>query len=620
MNLNKNWFYYLSISIATIGLLYIMVCGFISLGDGQEYPYFPKGLLIIGIFVLWMLVSMITRVGAKLKLSNHIQLNPKHLKFTELVFVILILISAVVIRIIVIAKLPMAPESDYKTYYEIAVLLKNGFIQTEGKGYCNYIAMFPHVMGYCFILKTLFSIVGTSVTAGLFLNVFFSVATVFFIYKIARKLGGRLAGLIALVLSAFWPSQVLYISILSAEYSFTFLLFLCIWVFVSLVKDYDGNTEKAAVGVFVHLLLGVLLALAAAIRPMAMILLVAILIVLIPQKMKIPPMPRNDIPLTVRMMEKGWIRCILMIIPYMIISNVITTNIELTVNKTLPSASTSFGYNLLVGLNTESTGGWNEEDSTLLYSSMESTGSASQAHITCRDLAFQRIINNPKGIFNLFINKYELLWGNDDYGATWNIAFLDEQGNLTKERSDFLYAIRDWNDIIYIITVFFALIALIYLRKEKGNFVYVLVLLYLGTVVMHLLVESQNRYHYFILEVFIILAGMAVQYMYNDAKKEKIHNKKEKDLEMREKERENEIIEVYKKQELKLEELRKEVFANVFDMQTALLNGNITMTVSQAYEKKDKVNEFIIADRESAVTKEKKEAMREKEEVEGTYL
>jgi hypothetical protein len=614
MKLNKNWFYYLSITIATIGLLYIIVCGFVSLGDGQEYPYFPKGLLILGILGLWMLVSILTRFGAKVNLSNRIQINPKHLRIAEVVFVILILVSSIVIRIIAIEKLPMAPESDYKTYYEIAVLLQNGLIQTDGKGYCNYIAMFPHIMGYCFILKTLFSIVGTSVKAGLFLNVFFSVATVFFIYRIARKLGGGFAGLVALVLSAFWPSQVLYISILSAEYSFTFMLFLCIWVFVSLVKDYDGNTEKSSFGVFVHLLLGVLLALAAAIRPMAMILMMAIMIVLLPQKMKLPTELRNNIPLTVRMMEKGWIRCVLIIIPYMIISNVITTNIELIVNKTLPSASTSFGYNLLVGLNTESVGGWNKEDASLLYSSMDTTGSASQAHITCRDLAFQRIIKNPKGIFNLFINKYELLWGNDDYGATWNIAFLDEQGNLTKERSDFLYAIRDFNDIIYIITVFFALIALIYLRKEKGNFVYILVLLYLGTVVMHLFVESQNRYHYFVLEVFFILAGMAVQFMYEDAKKEMVHNKKEMEIVTREQERENDILEVYKKQELKIEELRKEVFSNLFDMQTAILNGNITMTISQAYDQNEKDDDYSIADRQSAVTHEEKEVINQKEE------
>ncbi|MFA9378054.1 MAG: ArnT family glycosyltransferase [Lachnotalea sp.] len=613
MNLKKNLFYHLSMAIATIGLLYILVCGFMSLGEGQEYPYLPKGLLLISILAIWMIVSVITAIIAKIELAKSTYISSKFLKYAEIAFVILILAAAAAIRVIVIAKLPMQPASDYKTYYEIAQLLKAGTIQKAGKGYCNYIAMFPHVMGYCYILKTMFKIVGTSVTAGQYLNVFFSTATVFFTYKIGRKLGGKTAGIISLILSAFWPSQVLYINMLSAESSFTFFLFLSIWVFVSLVKDYEGNTKSAGKGIAMHLLLGVLIALTAAIRPMAMILLIAIIITLLPQKMKLSLNHRNNIPLTLRILEKGWIRCILIILPYMIISNVITTNIEITVNKTLPSASTSFGYNLLVGLNTQSIGGWNEEDSQLLYSSMEETGSASQAHITCRDLAFQRIINNPKGIINLFIQKYELLWGNDDYGATWNLAFLDEQGNLTQERSDFLYTIRDVNNIIYMIVVFLGLISLLYLWKEKGNFVYVLVLLYLGTVVMHLLVESQNRYHYFILEVFMIMGGMGIQFMYNDAKKSVLHRGKQKDLELLEKEIQEQIVEAYDKQEIKIEELRKEAYSNVFDMQAAIQSGNVIMTVSQAYQEEQCNVGNIVGNIEAAATEQIEENLEEKE-------
>lgn len=607
MNLKKNWFYYLSISLAIIGLLYILVCGFISLGEGQEYPYIPKGMLLIGIFIVFLSLSIMTNFAAKLSLKQHSKINPRYVTYAEIGLVVLVLIAATVVRILVIANFPMKPESDYKTYFEIAVLLKEGVIQKDGKGYCDYIAMFPHVMGYSYILKTLFKVVGTSVLAGQYLNVFFSVMTVFFTYRIARKLGGRTAGIIGLVLSAFWPSQVLYITMLSAEYSFTFFLFLSIWVFLSVVKDYDKTTKNAGKGIFMHILLGLLIGLAAAIRPMALILLIAIILTILPQKMKLEAVHKNTIPLTLRMLEKGWIRCILIIIPYFILSNVITTNIELTVNKTLPSASTSFGYNLLVGLNTQSIGGWNDEDASLLYASMEQTGSASQAHITCRDLALQRIKSNPKGIFNLFIQKYELLWGNDDYGATWNIAFLDEQGNLTKDRSDFLYALRDANNILYMIVIFLALISLIYFWKTKGNFAYVLVLVYLGTVVMHLFVESQNRYHYFILQIFMIFASMCVPFLYEDAKKSLIQNNNQVKLEQLEAQAMQQAIEDYHIQENAMEELRKEAFSNVFNMKEALEKGNVIMTVSRAYQKEDEIQKVEVVEREVAVTAPKKE-------------
>lgn len=565
-------------SIAMIGLLYIMVCGLGNLGEGQEYPYIPKGLLLVGIFATWMIATLSTRFVAKVKIADNIHI--------EIAFIVLVLAGAVMVRIIVLHEFPMKPESDYKTYYEIAELLLKGTIQKEGKGYCNYVAMFPHVMGYCYILKTLFVFTGVSVAAGQYLNLVFSIGTIFLVYKIARKSGGKLAGFIALVLCAFWPSQVLYITMLSAEYSFTFFLFLCIWIFISLVKDYNGNTTKSVQGILLHLLLGVLIAITSAIRPMALVLLIAILIAIVPEKMKLPIMPHNNIPLTIRVLEKGWVRCLLILAPYMIISGVITTNIELTVDRTLPSASTSFGYNLLVGLNTDSKGGWNDEDAALLYASMEETGSASQAHITCRDLAFQRLVSNPKGMFNLFMTKYELLWGNDDYGATWNILFLEEQGNLTKERSDFLYKSREVNNIFYVIMTFFVLISLIYLWKTKGNYAYILVLLYLGTAAMHLFVESQNRYHYFILQIFMILAGMGVQFMYEDAQKQRVHNNKRELEKKAQQTAEDNIMAAYKREEKEIEALRAEAFSNVFDMQEALKNGNVIMTVSKAYEEK----------------------------------
>lgn len=602
MNLKKNWFYYLCISLAVIGLLYILVCGFSSLGEDQEYPYILKGTLLIAIFIVWIIMSMITSVAAKISLLKYACVNSKILTYIEIGFVIFILIAAAVVRILVIAHFPMQPESDYKTYYEIAILLKDGVIQKDGKGYCDYIAMFPHVMGYSYILKLLFSIVGTSVLAGQYLNVFFSVMTVFFIYRIAKKLGGRIAGMIGLVLSAFWPSQVLYITMLSAEYSFTFFLFLSVWIFISLVKDYDENTKKAGKGIVMHMLLGILIGLSAAIRPMALILLIAILITILPQKMKLPMRHKNNISLTLRMLEKGWVRSCLIIFPYLIVSNVITTNIEMTINQTLPSASSSFGYNLLVGTNTESDGGWNENDAQLLYSSMEQTKSASRTHIICRDLALQRIVTNPKGMINLLVKKYGALWGNDNYATEGNIFFLEPQGNLTKERSDFLNSVRDVNNILYMSIVFCALITLIYLWKGKGDFAYVLVLVYLGTVAMHLFVESQNRYHYFVLQIFMVLAGMSASLMYEDAKKTILQKGKQANLEQLETEEMKLAVQAYHVQENALEELRKEAFSNVFDMKAALENGNVIMTVSSAYNENNSVENVDGFDSEVAVT------------------
>lgn len=585
MACKKNWFYLFCISFSVIGFLYIFVSIITSLGAAQEYPYLLKGLLILGIFLGWILVQFLSKVVVRLGLSESLLKRKNLIQIEGLVIIGLL---AVVVRVWAINNFPITPTSDYKTYYEIADLLLKGTIQKDGKGYCEYIAMFPHVYGYCSILKTAFAIWGTSTAVGLNVNLFFSVATVFLTYDIGRRCGGKITGTIAMLLCAIWPSQVLYCSILSAEPSFTFLIFSCADLFLLITQKQRQEQEECFKAMAGYLFLGVLIAFAASVRPMAMILLIAIVICLVPQKNELPAKPLNDIPLLQRFLRWGWVRCILIFIPYLIVSNINTTNIELAIDKDLASGSTSFGYNLLVGLNTESAGGWNEEDKNLLYDTMEQTGSASQAHMACRDLAIQRLVNNPVGIFNLFINKYELLWGNDDYGSTWNIAFSNEQGNLTQWRSDFLYQMRDINNIVYAITIFFAMVGLIYLYKKKGNYLYIFVLLYLGTVAMHLLVESQNRYHYFVLQVFMLLAGFGIQSIYNDVKEESKKTQiKQQETEILEETKESQL-DTYQQAEDEIAAMRAEALANVFDMKSALENGNIVMTVSEAYSKDEK--------------------------------
>ena len=589
MSCRKNWFYSFCVAFSAIGLLYIIVCGFMSLGKGQEYPYFPKGLLILALFIVWMIVQFMAVVSARFHLSEKLSVRKTWVKILECVIVVGVMIAALCVRLYMINWISIPPKADYKTYFEIAELLHNGTLQKAGEGYCDYVAMFPHVLGYSYILSKLFDLVGVSVQAGLYLNVFFSMGTVLIVYRIGRKVGGRIAGIVALIGCAFWPSQIMYINILSAEYSFTFFLYACVWLFLSLVMDYGVETKHSIRGFVLHFVLGAMIAITAAIRPMALILLIAVILVLLPQKTKLPPGKNiNDVPLTVRAMNKGWVRIVLILIPYLIISTVISTNEELVVDRTLPSASASFGYNLLVGLNTESEGGWNQEDKDLLYNTMEETGSATQAHVTCRDLAFTRLLINPQGIFNLFILKYELLWGNDDYGATTNIMFLAEDNRLSEELENFLYSFRDWNDIIYVIFVFMSLIALIYMWKKAGSWSILLVLLYLGTVAMHLMVETQNRYHYFVIQAFIILAAMGFQYIFDDAKEQiKVKTQTQEEQAIVEQIEELETKQMAMLEEKKVE-IQKEVMANVFDMRSALVDGHVKMTVSQAYDSDDK--------------------------------
>ena len=133
----------------------------------------------------------------------------------EAAVVILVLAAGFIIRIRYLQSMPMEPESDYKTYYEIADLINRGTLLKEGPGYCDYIAMFPHVFGYPYVLAVLFRIFGTSVQTAQYFNVVLAMGTVFLAYRTGKAAGGRICGLSALFLTAFWPSQILYINMVA---------------------------------------------------------------------------------------------------------------------------------------------------------------------------------------------------------------------------------------------------------------------------------------------------------------------------------------------------------------------------------------------------------------------
>ncbi|MFW6679650.1 ArnT family glycosyltransferase [Lacrimispora sp. AGF001] len=587
MRLEKNWFYHFCIALSIAGMGYILIAGVSDAQGNQEYPYAMKGLLILIFFLTWAGVNFLALLSARLSITEKLKKYHNYLLAMEVIYVILILILAFAARLFVIRNLPMEPASDYKTYYEIAKMLKEGVLQEKGEGYCNYIGMFPHILGYCFILKTIFVVFGTSIWNGQIANVLFSVGTVFLIYRIARKLGGRMAGLTALTAWAFWPSQILYVNMLAAEYSFSFFLYLCVLLFLHLVMDYDGATKHGIRGVLLHMVLGCLIAVTAAIRPMAVILLIAILIFLIPLKSKLPEIPHNSISVWVRFLARGFMRAALMVLAYMAVSSVLNTDIELTINKSTPSFSQSFGYNLLVGLNQESDGGWNEEDSRYLYENLERTGSPIEAQIACRNLAFKRLSAGPGGLFNLFIKKYELLWENDNYGADWNLAFLKEQNELTPDREVFLNQAKSASQIVYMVAVLFSFLTLIYLLQRKASSLYVLVLVYLGTAAMHLMVESQNRYHFHILPVFIIIASVGIKYIFENAVTFVNTSDWERQQKKEQQIREETVLKQFELEEHKAIEQRYKSMTNAFDMQSAILNGNVTVTVSEAYTQPD---------------------------------
>ncbi len=512
MSVKRNWFTSFAIVCCEILLAYALFSIIADMAVGKSYPFIWYGGIILLLAAALIVVQCASRLAARTTLLPLKPEGERKLMLAERIAMGAVLMVSAVLRIWVITQLPIAPSSDFETYYQVAKLLSEGTLSASG--YSGYIAEFPHVIGFPFVLSLLFAITGPSVTAGLYLNAAFSLFSVYLTYRIARTLGGRLAGMLALLAAAFWPSQILFGAILSSEPVFTCLLLLSIRLFIYLY-NYPVLLENRESAMFLCFTLGVLIALSNAIRPLAIIWLAAVLLCILPFRKSFD---KNERMLNGRLSRaacQGWFMSLVICASFLIFSQLISASISGTIAYKLPGAGVSFGYNLMVGVNTESKGTWNQQDADFFAEVFHATNSPEAAHRASIEVAVPRILSNPAGVLNLASEKYTLLWKNDDFAETWTKLFLEQQGGLSPQRQKLISGLTSCNDYFYLLGVFFsAVYGLRLLKQRKPGGAQAMVLLFVGTAILHMLLEHQNRYHYHMLPVFAILGALGISSLF----------------------------------------------------------------------------------------------------------
>lgn len=517
MELRKTWFSYLTIGIFLIGISLIILYGFGQFRSVYYYSYIVQGILIFFIGGLWLLLRACFKVGTRFRMYQWFDSKKKTGIILEAVVVILLITVGVLLRLWVIRTIPMDMESDFLYYYNIAVNLVNGTLEESGQ--VDYLAMSPNGYGYPYLLSRIMMIFGTTSREVCFVTMTVAQAiTMFVCYRIARKLNGKVAGIAALAIVVFWPSQILYSDFNGTEAVSTCFLYVGVLLFVHIVNDLNEHTVKPIWIYVSHILLGVLLELSAAIRPVATIFLIAAVLCMLPSGIKLKYKDSNNVPICTRFLSKGWLRALVILLSYMMCSNVVNSHISYQLDRDIGGGGVTFGYSLATGLNRDTKGGYSEEVSQIMKDIYYETGSSAEAGSALLDRAVNEIKNYPVPIINLIFEKYEILWANDDYGISSNITSLNAQRKLTQEWDDWLSSQRLLHNFYYFTFVTFAGLCGIYLWKRKSNTAQVLVLFFVGAIALHSLIEVQNRYHYYMLQNFALLSGIAIGYLYQDCK------------------------------------------------------------------------------------------------------
>jgi 4-amino-4-deoxy-L-arabinose transferase-like glycosyltransferase len=334
--------------------------------------------------------------------------------------------------------------------------------------------------GYPFVLGAVYSLVGSSAAAAEALNIVFAVSTGLFVYLLARKLYGAPAGAVALLLYALWPAGALMIGVRLPHTAYDMAVVATAWAAIAAPQGWKGS----AVG-------GVVLGLSAYLRPTALAMLPVLFVARIWARGRTQGwFTQTLLPMTVA--------ALLMLLP------IAAANLS---TRGVPDISTSAfgGTTLYHGSNVDSGGTWSLAAKNELTAATDG-GDAWERSAKGRELAIQRWVDDPVGMMVLAVRKQGTLWGSEAYGVRYGIRRdLASRPYLPKSVAPSLAS-----GTFYAALLLLAAAGLYRRRRETDALGVLIVLMIMAVSVIHGLMEVRDRYHAYVIPLFMPIAAAAV--------------------------------------------------------------------------------------------------------------
>ncbi len=371
------------------------------------------------------------------------------------------------------------PQVDYETFYDVAAALSESW-KTPNR----YVALFPHILGYSTFLSIFMKIFGQSVFLATMLNVVLSVISGVFIYKIVKNLISTTSAVLAFSLWTICPSQTIYnCLVLSDPLYTTFILGFVYLVIVISQKEEALNWKKM---LFYGALAAVILQCINVSRPIAMVLVIAMLIWIFVLRFK---------ELFHKAFFCKWLSFFAaLFVVYFSLGSL--WNVHFT-SRIGEAAASVPGYNIYVGFNEQSKGSWNQEDSALLsYYNDQEGATADWAQKQMLGEAKTRITSGNIDFVRLFMSKLYVFLGDDTACVEYCKTIIPEVGYM-----------NSICNIFYYFTVLLSILgACKMLKTSNKSPVYILPLYVIGIICAQMLVEVAGRYHYSVIPFLIIIS------------------------------------------------------------------------------------------------------------------
>lgn len=423
-----------------------------------------------------------------------------------------ILLGNFLIRLYFVMYVYVTPKSDFGFYYSLAETLRDG-ASIEGS---KYIASFPHVIGLPKILSSVFLIFGTSIKTVGMMNIFLSIGIAFLLYLIGKEAGSVKTGLLVSIVWSFWPSQILYTLLVCTELIYSFCTLLIIYLYIKYaLKVYKfkqlifyNKNFNIIYNFFIFALLGVLIAYINSIRSVGIIVLLAICIHYIVIHKNIT---KYNILFKI-------VSILILVTIFSSVSSLISNKIQRDLKINI--ASNPIGFNLYVGVNTESKGLWNSSDSELFHElTTKNIDNIQTAHDVLIHKSVERIKNlSIREFLILMVNKFVLMWSTDneivsiiEYGQDDSRTVfknIKENPNVYRVLSQNYYSINTM--LIFIVLVYVLIKFIKYRYLKVSDITFLIMIINIGIIILHQIVEVQPRYHFFAIPLFSIYLGTIV--------------------------------------------------------------------------------------------------------------
>ncbi len=376
----------------------------------------------------------------------------------------------------------LEPENDYLTFWRTAVDLARG----ADLRLKQYVALYPHILGYSYVISRAIRLFGESVMTAAWLNVAFSLLTGILLYAIFIRKNMRKTAATTFLLWILIPSKLLYNTMVLSEPYYTFLLTLAFFLMEVMAEKEQEDWWRA---ILTGAAVGAILRLVNTARPIGTIPIIAFFIWLFFLCGK--GLLRNR--------TKEWMLfSAALLVCYGVLGSVWH---QFAIKQLEQEPASIPGYNIYVGFNTDSKGAYSEEDNMLLGETYDRLQNADAAQKIMLECAKERIKDNKAEIPGLMLRKLALFMGNDEGGAYYSKNGL----------SGTAYAVLCMiSNIVYYYLCIRAIQGCVLLwRKDDDSTILLLPLFGIGLILAQLLVEVSGRYHYALIPVLVSLAAVA---------------------------------------------------------------------------------------------------------------